>query len=275
MLYPFGVLFLLFFIKNDDLSNKNTFCTLFIGILRTGASKGKMKRIVFLTAMWLCALLAMAQPRKVQNRPYLDDRMLHYGFLFGFHMQDLEMSNNGYVDPETGQQWYTDVDNYSPGFNVGVLAELKLHKNVSLRVSPTLYFGQKRLWMHEQNSGRDTTQVMKSTYISLPINFKVAAPRYNNFRPYVVAGLAPTVDLTTRKHGAFRLNSADCYIEVGMGCDIYLRYFKLIPELKFCFGLANVLNKDRSDLIDGSLMKYTNSVDKSRSKMIVLSVYFE
>ena len=190
-------------------------------------------------------------------------------------MQDLENDNNGHIDPETGQQWYADINNYNPGFNVGVLAELKINKHLSLRAIPTMYFGQKHLWMHEQISGRDTTQNIKSTYISIPIELKVSAPRYNNFRPYAIAGVAPTVDLTTRKHEAFRLKTADCYLEIGMGCDIYLRYFKLIPELKFCFGLANILQKDRSDLIDGSLLKYTNSVDKSRSKMIVLSIYFE
>lgn len=234
-----------------------------------------MKRVLTLATMWLCVFVAFAQTRKVQNRPYLDDRRLHYGFLFGFQLQDLEMINNGYVDEATGERWYADINNYNPGFNVGVLAELKLHQNIALRVTPTLYFGQKHVWMHEQVSGRDTTQNIKSTYISVPIDFKFSAPRYNNFRPYVIAGVAPTVDLTTRKHNAFRLNTADCYIEVGMGCDIYLRYFKLIPELKFCFGLANILRKDRSDLIDGTLMKYTNSIDKARSKMIVLTVYFE
>lgn len=234
-----------------------------------------MKRIALLMSMWLCVLMLGAQERKVQHRPYLDDRRLHYGFSFGFHMQDLEFVNNGYVDPETGEQWYADVNNYNPGFNVGVLAELKLHKHVSLRFSPTLFFGQTHVWMHEQVSGRNATQDIKSTYISAPIDFKIAAPRYNNFRPYVIAGMAPNVNLTTRKHEAYRLKTFDCCLEVGMGCDVYLRYFKLIPELKFCFGLANILQKDRSDLIDGTLMKYTHAVDKARSKMIVLSVYFE
>ena len=40
---------------------------------------------------------AFAQERKVQNRPYIDMRRWHYGFLFGTHMQDLEFVNNGYV----------------------------------------------------------------------------------------------------------------------------------------------------------------------------------
>jgi len=216
-----------------------------------------------------------AQQRKEQNRPYLDMRRLHYGFLFGFQIQDLELENNGYVDPETGEQWYADVDNYNPGFSVGVLGELRLTNHLALRVSPTMHFGQKHVLFHEQISGRDTTQNLKSTYFTLPIDIKFAAPRYNNFRPYFIAGASPAIDLTTHKHRALLLNRMDCYLEVGMGCDIYLPYFKLNPELKFCFGLTDILKHDRSDLIDGTLMKYTTSLNSARSKMIVLTIYFE
>jgi len=44
------------------------------------------------------------------------------------------------------------------------------------------------------------------------------------------------------------LRGVDYGVEFGLGCDIYLPYFKLCPELKFCFGLADVLEPDRSDL---------------------------
>ena len=216
-----------------------------------------------------------AQERKVQHRPYLDTRRLHWGFLFGLQMQDLELKNNGFIDPETGEQWYTDVDTYSPGFVVGILGELKLSKHFALRTTPSMYFGQKRLWFHEQVSGRDTTQVLKSAYIAIPISVKFSAPRYNNFRPYFVAGVAPAIDLTRHKHRPIYTKPMDCLIEIGLGCDIYLPFFKLIPELKFSFGLLDILKKNRTDLIDGTLMKYTNSVDNAHSKMITLTLYFE
>lgn len=234
-----------------------------------------MKKGLLLLILLLSTLSGVAQERRVMNRPYLDFRKLHYGFCLGFHVQDMEFENNGRIDPETGEQWYSEVDNYSPGFNVGVLAELRLNTYLSLRFVPTLYFGQKRAWFHEQNTGRDTTQVIKSTQMAFPVDLKFAAPRYNNFRPYFVAGVVPSLDLTTRKHHALLMNGFDCSLEVGMGCDFYLPYFKLIPELKFCFGLANLLKKDRSDLIDSSLMKYTQALDRARSKMIVLTLYFE
>ncbi len=238
-----------------------------------------MKRILFMipviTILFGVALSAQAQERKVMRRPYVDQRRLHWGFMFGFQMQDLELRNNGYVDPETGEQWYAEVDNYNPGFSVGVLGELRLSNHLALRLTPVMHFGQKHIVFHEQVTGKETTQNLKSTYLSVPLELKFAAPRYNNFRPYLVTGLAPTFDLTSHKNRALRTKTFDCFLEIGAGCDIYLGFFKLIPELKFSFGLLDVLQKDRPDLIDNSMIKYTNAVDKARSKMITLTLYFE
>ena len=89
-----------------------------------------------------------AQEQKIMHRPYLDTRQLHYGFFVGLNMMDMEMKNNGYIDPASGDQWYADVDNYQPGFTVGVLGELRLNKTFALRLAPAMHFGQKRIGFH-------------------------------------------------------------------------------------------------------------------------------
>ena len=218
---------------------------------------------------------ALAQERKVMRRPYIDQRRLHWGFLFGVQTMDMELRNNGHINPETGEQWYADVDTYSPGFSVGVLGEVRLNNTLALRLVPTMHFGQRHISFHEQVSGRDTSQNLKSTMLSIPLELKVAAPRYNNFRPYLITGFAPAIDFTGHKHRAIRTKPFDCFFEIGAGCDIYLGFFKLIPELKFSFGMLNILQKNRKDLIDNSLIKYTDALDKSRSKMITLTLNFE
>ena len=253
----------------SDLSNKTLFAIV-IMMMRTNILRYFVSLAVFAFSLSLAA-----QEPKVQNRPYIDQRKFHYGFLLGLHMQDIELENNGYIDPTTGEQWYAEINNYSPGFTVGVLGDLRLNKYFSLRLLPSIHFGQKHAVYHEQRSGADSTQVFKSTYISVPIDVKFSAPRYNNFRPYLIAGINPMIDLTARKHDALRLKPFDLYLEVGFGCDLYLPFFKLVPEIKFCFGLLNIINKDRSDLIDNTLMKYTNSVNGGRSNMIVLTFNFE
>lgn len=239
--------------------------------------------------MWLCGTVALivvtlmpqeafAQERKVQNRPYIDMRRWHYGFLFGLHVQDLEFTNNANVHVPEGaaeERWFTDVAAYTPGFSVGVLGELRLTEQLALRVVPTMHFGDKMVYFREQQSGAVEKQNIKSTYMAVPVDVKYAAQRFNNYRPYVMAGVAPMLDLTVKKQRALLTRRFDLALEVGFGCDFYLPFFKLIPELKFCFGLTDLLVKDRSDLIDKNLLKYTQSLDGASSRMMVLTLYFE
>jgi hypothetical protein len=155
-----------------------------------------------------------AQIKKIQNRPYIDQRRLHYGFLIGLHTQDLKFENNGYITKD-GESWFVDVASYSPGFSVGVLGELYLTKDLALRLIPTLHFGDKTVIFKEQNSKEETRQQIKSTYLSLPFDLKFSAERFNNYRPYVMAGVNPMADLSIKKNGVLLLKSADCYIEAG------------------------------------------------------------
>lgn len=219
-----------------------------------------------------------AQERKIQNRPFLDDRVWHYGFLVGFNIQDLKLANNGtaYVNQNGGvEYWYVDVPEYTPGFSVGVLGELKANDWLSLRLIPTMHFGDKKVVFKEQRSGKVVEQYVKSTYLSVPVDFKISAARFNNYRPYVVAGVAPTVDLTVKKGKELLVKRTDMMFEIGMGLDLYYPYFKMIPELKFCFGLNNILETKRTDLNDASLLKYSDALDKAQNSMIVLTFYFE
>lgn len=245
---------------------------------RRYASRSCIIGIVALVVLTICPQRHFAQERKVQNRPYIDMRRWHYGFLFGLHMQDLEFTNNGYVhtlEDGTQELWFTDVAAYNPGFSVGVLGELYLTEYLSLRFIPTMHFGDKMVYFREQLSGAVEKQNIKSTYLSVPVDVKYAAQRFNNYRPYVVAGVAPMLDLTVKKQKALLTQRFDLALEMGFGCDFYLPFFKLIPELKFCFGLTDLLVKDRSDLIDKNLLKYSYALDGVSSRMVVLTLYFE
>ena len=237
----------------------------------------------------ICTWTAVGQSdRRVQYKPYIDLRPMHFGILVGAHLQDLEMENVGLqtITAEDGtvseQLVVCDADRWSPGFSVGVLAELRLHDNFSLRLSPTMHFGAKHLTFIDMKNtdavGKPMkqTQDLKNTYFSLPVDLKFAAPRWNNHRPYLMAGINPMLNMTGGDQDIIRLNRFSTMVEVGMGCDFYLPFFKLIPELKFCFGLGNVLDKNHiNELRDANLRAYAGSVSSAQSKMVVLTFYFE
>ena len=112
-----------------------------------------MRKYTYIFFLLLFPLMIVAQERKVQNKPYIDYRRLHYGFFIGVHMQDLEFTNNGFTTAD-GEQWYADVASYSPGFSVGVLADLRINSHVSLRLIPTMHFGGKNVIFRETGSGQ-------------------------------------------------------------------------------------------------------------------------
>ena len=138
-----------------------------------------------------------------------------------------------------------------------------------------MHFGDKKAVFKEQRSGKVVEQYIKSTYLSIPVDLKINALRFNNYRPYVITGLAPTFDLTVKKGKELLVKPSDLLFEIGMGLDLYYPFFKMIPELKFCFGLNSIIEQYRTDLSDASLLKYSNSINSMYSRMIVLTLYFE
>ena len=245
------------------------------------------KRNITLMALMLMALAAVAQDNdKILNRQYADMKKIHFGFSVGMNLQDLNITNNGFTT-EDGEQWWSDVPAHSPGFCVNVLADWRLGKHLNLRVSPGMYFGNKvvqyrnALFNPEDPDVTETTrqsqsQNIKSTYLVMPIDLKVSALRHHNMRPYFTGGVMPVFDLGKKRSEQLRIGNADMLLTVGMGCDFYLPFFKLCPELKFCFGLRNLLDKNRDDLKDNpEMMRFTQSVDKIQNNMVVLTFYFE
>ena len=249
-----------------------------------------MKRII-LTIIIACTvtLASVAQmDRRVQNKPYIDLRQLHFGILIGLNMQDIEFENVGLqtITDEDGtvhdELILCDADKWNPGFTVGVLGEWRLSDHFSLRFTPQMHFGAKHLTfmntkiVDENGVMYTQTQDLKNTYVSLPIDLKFAAPRWNNHRPYIMAGINPMMNLTGSESDIVRLKRFNTMFEIGLGCDFYLPFFKLIPELKFCFGLGDTLDQNhKNELRDANLKAYAGSVRNAQSKMIVLTFYFE
>ena len=247
-----------------------------------------MNRLHAIIAFVGLSVSVCAQERRVQNKPYIDLRPLHFGISVGFNMQDIEFENTGpqTITLEDGTQQVRtitcDADTWNPGFSVGVVADARLNDYLSLRFSPTMHFGAKRLtfleYDRQNESGNvlETTQDLKNTYISFPFDLKFSAPRFNNHRPYILAGVNPMINLTGKDQDYVRLKRWDTMIEVGLGCDLYLPFFKIIPELKFCYSLSDCLDKNHAnDLRDENMRAYTNSVKRGQNKMIVLTFYFE
>ena len=231
-----------------------------------------------------CAVSHAQDNDMILNRPYADSKPLHFGFSVGMNFQNLAITNNGHLTSD-GEEWYADVPAHSPGFSVNVLADYRIAEHFNIRVSPGLFFGNKVVkFLNYRGSSElpDQTQYkqsqnIKSTYIVVPFDLKMSAKRYHNMRPYFTAGAMYTGDLSKDRSEQLKLKNSDVMLTVGMGCDFYMPFFKLCPEIKFCFGLKDMLDRNRPDLVgvDDQKLRFTESVSKIKSNMVVVTFFFE
>ena len=111
-------------------------------IVETANNQMISKRHIILFV--LCALSLCTFAQKGQNRPYVDDKLFHFGFQLG-----LNFSSYGITDSEqeieniiTGQKeiYHARVSSILPGFNVGFVSDLRLCQYLNLRFCPGMQF---------------------------------------------------------------------------------------------------------------------------------------
>ena len=236
-----------------------------------------MRRPRTVLLLMICCLSAEGQRRndKVLNRPYADNRAWHLGFGVGVQTLDLAFTHNGFTAPD-GSTWFMEQPSFSPGFNVNFLIDFRLSNYFNLRLSPGMYFGNREVKMVDTTLGGEDGQNIKSTFVALPVDLRFSAIRYGNVKPYLTAGAMAVADVAKKRDDYLRLKTFDAYLTIGFGCDFYLPYFKLSPELKFCFGLSDILQHKRPDLDENpAAQKFTQSLSKATSSMVILTFYFE
>lgn len=231
--------------------------------------------LILLAAISPIALSAVDLTHGPLNLPYTDGRAWHLGFSVGLHAQDVRFSHTGVITPD-GETWFLEQPSYSPGFCVGGLVDFRLNDYFNIRLSPGLWFGNRNIRMVDMTYGGSESQNLKSTFVVMPVDVKFSSVRFRNSRPYLTAGVMPAFDVSKKRAEFLKFNTADLYLTFGLGCDFYLPFFKLNPEVKFCIGLTDVLSHNRPDIADDpAMIKITQSLKRAVSRMIVLTFYFE
>lgn len=253
-----------------------------------------MKKIFF-SILFACALLANFTTAhaeyahgKTLNLINADNRQYHFGFILGLNSMDFNVTNSGLLSTargellkegseEAGEIWFGEDTQMSPGFSVGIIADLRIFSWLDLRFTPTLFFNSRELCFRDANGveREDGKVSVQSNMMEFPLTLKFRGQRKNNYRPYLLAGGAFTVDMGRDSEAPIMLTQTDYGIEVGLGIDFYLPYFKLAPELKFYFGLSDVLERDRPEIADVSDMKFSNAMSRLTSRLIILNFNFE
>jgi hypothetical protein len=232
------------------------------------------KRIVTLVVLIL-PLCTFAQGRKkVFNLPSYDNRLIHFGFLLGINTSDFRITaalTPGVFDSIKGVQ-----SKRNSGFNLGIIGNLHLGNFMDIRFVPALAFSSRTLVYTIKGSKGFYTQSkdIESTFIELPLLFKYKSERHNNFRAYVIGGIKYSYDMASQKgvkddqdNIIVKIRDGDYGFDLGVGFDFYAQYFKFSPEIRYTFGIRDLLIREGNP--------FTNTIDKLTSKIILISFNFE
>ena len=184
------------------------------------------------------------------NLENFQQQRVYFGFYLGFNSYDFK------IDYKTVSE---DIQaKKSTGFNVGLVADLRLHEHISLRFEPGLYYTKRDLqyptsYFAQTPTNSDKLREVNSTYIHFPLLLKFSSLRTGNVRPYLLGGVSATLNLSSNAksiddnyNDLFRVKAWTTNYELGFGIDIFSEYFIFSPSIRGVFGLNNELIPDNN-----------------------------
>lgn len=217
----------------------------------------------------LLPVFAFSQKRPA-NMPEHDSKPYYFGITFGFNYSSFQISQTkSFALHDT---FKVVQPSYGPGFNLGIMGNLRLNKLVDLRFIPSLAFAEKPIKTIDLNNTEEDRSI-ESIYMHLPLQLKIKSDRIYNFRFYGLIGGKFDYDLAanarSRKQDEWiRVSPIDVGAEIGVGFEFFYPNFIFSPEIKVSQGLMNSHFKD-------STIPLSNTIDGMRTRMFVLSIHLE
>lgn len=205
------------------------------------------------------------------NLENFQKKRVYYGFFLGFNSYDYK------IDYKT--QTPDILIQKTTGFNVGIIADLKLQEYINLRFEPGLYYTKRDL-NYPKNSiftnSSDAIREVNSTYIHFPLLLKFSSLRTGNIRPYVLGGLSATLNLSSNAkliddnlQQRFRVKSWTTNYELGFGIDLFSEYFIFSPSIRGVFGLNDELIRDNNPN-----SPWTGNIESLKTRAILINFSF-
>lgn len=222
------------------------------------------------TGLFLCTQ-ANAQ-RFIVNMPEHDQKPYYFGITFGMNFSEYQIRyTQAFAQTDTFKQIQP---HWGPGFNLGLMANLRISKRFDVRTIPSLSFAEKKLtYTSPQFSDQTIDKSIESIYMHIPLQIKFKSDRIKNFRFYAMGGGKFDYDLAanarSRRDDEFlKVKPVDLGFEFGVGFEFYNANFIFSPEIKLSQGLMNQIYKDPS-------LPLTNAIDEIKTRSIVISIHLE
>jgi len=229
----------------------------------------------FLGVLLGCLAMGMAQQAQAQLNAEAFDlkyakKPYHFGIALGYNVSAFKVRFSDQFLPSDSVEVVTP--NTGPGFNLGIVSNLRLSNHFDLRFIPSLVFAEKRL-DYELLNGEFQTKTIESIFLAFPVSIKYKSDPYKDFRMYILAGANYTYDLASNAQARnaedqVKIFRHDVSAEVGVGMEFYFPYFIFSPEIKFSHGLRNVHARDQR-------LEFSDVLQDLLSRAITFTIHFE
>ncbi len=226
--------------------------------------------IIFLLSSFFLFKPVQAQ-QTILNMPDHDQKAYYFGITFAMNFSQYRLR---YTDAYAKTDTFKVVQSrWSPGFNLGLMANLRLSNFIDIRTTPSIAFAEKKMNFSHPNTDSMTERSIESIYMHLPLQVKFKSERIGNFRFYGIVGGKFDFDMASnarsrRTDEFLKVKPIDLGYEMGVGFEFYYPNFIFAPEIKLSQGLMNQLYKDHN-------LQLTNAIDQINTRMIVISIHLQ
>lgn len=232
-----------------------------------------MRRSILLIIISFLLIAPACAQRHILNMSEHDNKPYYFGITFGlnFSVYQINYTNNfAYKDTFKRIQ-----PAWQPGFNLGLIGNLKLNRFVDLRFNPCIAFAEKNIKYQYGATFNDSalSRNVEAIYMHLPLQLKFKSDRIRNFRFYALLGGKFDYDMASnarskRADEFIKVSPIDLGYEIGVGFEFYNPNFIFSPEIKLSQGLINQIFKD-------ARLPLSNAIESLYTRMIVISIHLE
>jgi hypothetical protein len=233
-----------------------------------------MKHLIIIIIVALAFQNSSAQlfsKEKIKNLENFDKQRMSWGYYLGFNSYDYKFDYN-----EITEEIITES---STGFNVGLVGDVRLNNYFNIRLEPGIAFSTRNLTFSDPllTTTAQREREVPSTYIHIPLLIKFSTKRSNNWKPFVVAGVSWSNNLSSdqdnpddNSSGQFRQKTNVFNYELGVGFDLYLYYFKFSPSIRGVFAMGDELVRDTDPN-----SAWTGNITSMQSRGIFINFTFQ
>lgn len=233
-------------------------------------------RTLILALAFLLAATGVAQAQFSQgkNFNYLDFQAKNYyfGITLGYNQSNFRIYHSkDFIRNDSFAQAQSVT---GPGFNLGIVTNLKIGQFFDVRFLPTLSFAERNIeYTTPGEKSRTLRRPVEQVLVEMPFHVRYKSAPYHDFRLFVIAGVKYSFDVasdsrTRQAAGLVKIAPTDFQIEYGAGIQFFFPYFIFSPEFKISQGLNNVL-------IYNDRLEQSTILEKVLSRTFTISMHFE